>query len=214
MLSTSCGAVEAGAGAWVVELRARYELILYFFYKNMILPPSYWPPASIRLFYRPTHLYHPLQPRLHHPLLFRSALEQDVNYIYQKEVGLNNEPNFTCKSFIREKGYLPLQYSIKEDFSQLFPIYPSLARRNTSSTTRTFMLIPERASRRFSSLFCFYVMGEASLDTSGLSLEYSLPLNLRSSSSMILVATFKLSTLNHFRSGVPHLQTSWYSSPL
>ena len=147
MLSTSCGAVAASAGAWVVELRARCELILYFFYKNMILPPSSWPPASTRLFSRPNPSLSPLQPRLHpiHPLLFRSTLEQDVNYVYQKEVGLNNEPVLTCKSFIHGKGYLPLQYCTNKDFSRLFPIYPSWARITTSSTTRTFMWMAERA---------------------------------------------------------------------
>lgn len=81
-------------------------MILYFFYKNMIFTLPQWIAAFFNGFSGQTifddiyiTLYNLLFTAM--PLLIRAVLEQDVNYIYQRELDQEaNEPPITQKSLI------------------------------------------------------------------------------------------------------------------
>lgn len=103
------------------------EMILYFFYKNMLFTL----PQFITAFYcgfSGQTIFDDIYITLYNlvftaiPLLIRAIFEQDVNYVYRREENDENlEPQLTGKSLIAQQSYLPDRYGINKYFYRLFP---------------------------------------------------------------------------------------------
>jgi magnesium-transporting ATPase (P-type) len=103
------------------------EMILYFFYKNMLFTL----PQFITAFYcgfSGQTIFDDIYITLYNliftaiPLLIRAIFEQDVNYVYKREINDEEiEPQLTGKSLIVQQSYLPDRYGINKYFYRLFP---------------------------------------------------------------------------------------------
>ena len=103
------------------------EMILYFFYKNMLftLPQLYiafycgWSSQTIFDDWY-IALYNLLFTSM--PLIIRAVLEQDVNYIFKtdkRNLGYENVP--TLKTLVKQEEYLPEKYRTNKYLYRLFP---------------------------------------------------------------------------------------------
>ena len=108
------------------------EMILYFFYKNMLFTV----PQLVLAFYcgySGTTLFDDLYIALYNlvftsiPLIIRAVLEQDVNYVYKKDDS-KIHPHDTTSQLLqrddvisRQKQYLPNQFGLNKFFYKLYP---------------------------------------------------------------------------------------------
>lgn len=143
------------------------EMILYFFYKNMLFTIPQFVAAFYNGFSGQT-IFDDIYITLYNlsftsiPLLFRAVLEQDVNYVYYREGRVvENEPQLTRKSLITERGYLPEQYGINKYFNRLFPKIYFIGQENCIFNYQNFfMWVMEGALEAvLISLFAFYILG-------------------------------------------------------
>eukprot|EP00919_Chromeraceae_sp_WS-2016_P054919 GHVR01130586.1.p1 GENE.GHVR01130586.1~~GHVR01130586.1.p1 ORF type:complete len:129 (+),score=0.62 GHVR01130586.1:589-975(+) len=103
------------------------EMILYFFYKNMLFTlPQFF--IAFYVGYSGQTIFDDYYLTLYNlaftsiPLLIRAVLEQDVSYVYKKDIkSQDNEPEITGKSMIAQKSHLPEGFSINKYFYRLFP---------------------------------------------------------------------------------------------
>jgi len=123
------------------------EMILYFFYKNMLFTIPQFVAAFYNGFSGQTifddiyiTLYNLLFTSI--PLLFRAVLEQDVNYVYHRKERVHNyeEPQLTRKSLLTEMGYLPEQYGINKYFNRLFPKIYFIGQENCIFNYKNFFM--------------------------------------------------------------------------
>ena len=121
-------------------------MILYFFYKNMIFTLPQFMAGFFNGFSGQT-IFDDIYISLYNlsftsiPLLFRAVLEQDVNYVYQKEHEVQNtEPQLTRKSLINEEGYLPYQYGVNKYFNRLFPKIYFIGQENCIFNYKNFFM--------------------------------------------------------------------------
>ena len=123
------------------------EMILYFFYKNMLFTIPQFVAAFYNGFSGQTifddiyiTLYNLLFTSI--PLLFRAVLEQDVNYVYHRKERVHNyeEPQLTRKSLLTEMGYLPEQYGINKYFNRLFPKIYFIRQENCVFNYKNFFM--------------------------------------------------------------------------
>jgi len=123
------------------------EMILYFFYKNMLFTIPQFVAAFYNGFSGQTifddiyiTLYNLLFTSI--PLLFRAVLEQDVNYVYHRKQRVINyeEPQLTRKSLLTEMGYLPEQYGINKYFNRLFPKIYFIGQENCIFNYKNFFM--------------------------------------------------------------------------
>ena len=108
------------------------EMILYFFYKNMLFTV----PQLVLAFYcaySGTTLFDDLYIAFYNliftsvPLIIRAVLEQDVNYVYKNQ-SKRIHPNETTSILVqkddvlaRQKKYLPSEFGVNKYFYRLFP---------------------------------------------------------------------------------------------
>lgn len=108
------------------------EMILYFFYKNMLFTV----PQIVLAFYcgySGTTLFDDLFIALYNlvftsiPLIIRAVLEQDVNYVYKKNES-RIHPHDTTSHLLkkddvatRQKQYLPAEFGLNKFFFRLYP---------------------------------------------------------------------------------------------
>jgi magnesium-transporting ATPase (P-type) len=122
------------------------EMILYFFYKNMLFTL----PQFIAAFYcgfSGQTIFDDIYITLYNliftaiPLIIRAVLEQDVNYVYEREPEDEvNEPKLTQKSLIKEIGYLPDRFGINKYFYRLLPKIYFIGQENCIFNTKNFFM--------------------------------------------------------------------------
>jgi magnesium-transporting ATPase (P-type) len=156
------------------------EMILYFFYKNMLFTFPQLIAAFFNGFSGQT-LFDDIYITLYNliftaiPLLIRAVLEQDVNYIYQRLPEAEaNEPPITQKSLIQEMGYLPERFGINKNFYRLFPKVYFIGQENCIFNYKNFFmwLLEGAIEAVLITLFAFYILGEASLSQDGYNSSY------------------------------------------
>ena len=103
------------------------EMILYFFYKNMLFTlPQFI--AAFYCGYSAQTIFDDWFVSFYNlaftsiPLIIRAVFEQDVNYIYKVETQPQQEENLaSIKSLMKQESYLPDQYKTNKYFYRLFP---------------------------------------------------------------------------------------------
>ena len=103
------------------------EMILYFFYKNMLFTlPQFI--AAFYCGYSAQTIFDDWFVSFYNlaftsiPLIIRAVFEQDVNYIYKVETQPQHEENLaSIKSLMKQESYLPDQYKTNKYFYRLFP---------------------------------------------------------------------------------------------
>lgn len=156
------------------------EMILYFFYKNMLFTIPQFIAAFYNGFSGQT-IFDDIYITLYNlvftamPLLIRAVLEQDVNYVYRREEKDDTaEPQLTGKSLIIQQGYLPDRYGINKYFYRLFPKIYFIGQENCIFNYKNYFMwmLEGMVEAILITLFCFYVLGESSLKDTGISSDY------------------------------------------
>lgn len=156
------------------------EMILYFFYKNMLFTLPQFITAFFCGFSGQT-IFDDIYITLYNliftaiPLLIRAIFEQDVNYVYKREERDEElEPQITGKSLIMQQGYLPDRYGINKYFYRLFPKIYFIGQENCIFNYKNYFMwmLEGVVEAVLITLFCFYVLGEASLRSSGISSDF------------------------------------------
>ena len=155
-------------------------MILYFFYKNMLFTLPQFISAFFNGFSGQT-IFDDIYITLYNlvftamPLLIRAVLQQDVNYVYQRQPEEQAyEPRLTQKSLIAETGYLPDRFGINKYFYRLMPKVYFIGQENCIFNMKNFFmwLLEGAVQAVMITLFCFYILGSTSLDARGISSDY------------------------------------------
>ena len=155
------------------------EMILYFFYKNMLFTV----PQLILAFYcaySGQTLFDDLYITFYNllftslPLVIRAVLEQDVNYVYKRPETKPNDSTLTsivqkADPLYRQQKYLPAQFGVSKYFYRLFPKIYFIGQENCIfNYTNYFLWMVEGIIESvMMSLFCIYVIGEVSVNEAG-----------------------------------------------
>ena len=127
------------------------EMILYFFYKNMLFTV----PQLILAFYcgySGQTLFDDLYITLYNlaftsiPLIIRAVLEQDVNYVYKKKDDKVHPSDDTVHHIretdvlYRQINYLPTQFGVNKYFYRLFPKIYFIGQENCIFNNTNYVL--------------------------------------------------------------------------
>ena len=158
------------------------EMILYFFYKNMLFTV----PQLVFAFYCAfsgqslfddwyISFYNLLFTSL--PLVVRAILEQDVNYVFKKTERITPESTMTelkkgsTKDPVleRQAQYLPEKFGVNKFFFRLFPKIYFIGQENCIfNYTNYFLWVVEAfVEAILITIFCMYIIGSVSINEMG-----------------------------------------------
>ena len=156
------------------------EMILYFFYKNMLFTV----PQLVLAFYcgySGTTLFDDLYIALYNLVftsiapIIRAVLEQDVNYVYKKDES-RIHPNDTTSNALkkddvisRQKKYLPAEFGLNKFFFRLYPKIYFIGQENCifNYTNYVLWVIEGIIEAIMITLFSIYVIGNTSINAAG-----------------------------------------------
>lgn len=182
------------------------EMILYFFYKNMLFTlPQFL--AAFFCAYSAQTIFDDWFVSFYNlaftsiPLIIRAVFQQDVNYIYKVE---NNQKVYeenigSLKSLIKQESYLPHQYKTNKYFYRLFPKIYFIGQENCIFNFKNYLfwMVQAIVQSIIITIFTFFIIGETSVNETGINSSFWL-VSFTIFSSVILVVTFKLSSHTRF----------------
>jgi magnesium-transporting ATPase (P-type) len=157
------------------------EMILYFFYKNMLFTV----PQFIYAFYcgfSGQTLFDDYYISLYNlfftslPLVIRAILEQDVYYIRPSmKISPVEEPNGkdilmrSMRTQIKDSRYIPKDYEINKYLYRLFPKIYFVGQKNTvfNYTNFIYWIAEGIVEAIMITFFCLYIFSTTSLNSSG-----------------------------------------------